>query len=153
MIRSPRDTIAPGPSTSRMTAPPSASTCTPAAPASAGAGSVLLVEDHQEAAAATRALLEQHGWRVEHAGDAEAALDMLESGGFDPDVVLSDIAMPGAFDGAELAVHLRSIRPGLRVVLMTGRVAEVHRARLGDFELLAKPCAAGDLLAALAGDR
>ena len=111
---------------------------------------MLLVEDQHEAAEATRALLERHGWRVEHAPDAESALEILESGDFEPDVVLSDIAMPGAFDGAELAVHLRSIRPGLRVVLMTGHVAEVHRAWLGGFDLLPKPCAAGELLAALA---
>jgi CheY-like chemotaxis protein len=115
-----------------------------------GAGRVLLVEDHDEAAEATRALLERHGWQVAHARDAETALELLESGGFDPDVVLSDIAMPGAFDGAELAVHLRTVRPGLRVVLMTAYVTEVHRARLGGFDLLAKPCAAGELLAALA---
>lgn len=110
---------------------------------------MLLVEDHDEAAQATRALLESHGWQVAHAPDAETALDLLESGRFEPDVVLSDISMPGPFDGAELAVHLRSVRPGLRVVLMTGRVTEVHRASLGGFDLLPKPCAASELLAAL----
>jgi CheY-like chemotaxis protein len=80
------------------------------------------------------------GWRVQHAGNADVALELLETGRCAPDVVLADIAMPGEFDGMELAVHLRSTRPSLRVVLMTGYVSEVHRAAWDGFELLPKPC-------------
>lgn len=131
---------------------------TPRAPQSPAVGDppglVLLVEDNQEVAAATGALLESFGWRVAHASDAESALEMIDGEGLEPDAVLADIAMPGAFDGAELAVHLRRTRPQLRVVLMTGYVQQVHRASAGDgFDLLPKPCAPSELAAALRGRR
>jgi len=124
-------------------------------PAAAPApGRVLLVEDNDEVAAATGALLESFGWSVTRAADAETALEMIEGGRIDPDAVLADIAMPGAFDGAELAVHLRRTRPGLRIVLMTGYVQQVHRASAGEgFELLPKPCPPAVLAAALLGRR
>jgi CheY-like chemotaxis protein len=109
-------------------------------PRPAGTGTVLYVEDDPLGAQATAELLRVLGWRVEHAPHAEAALELLDSGRCAPDVVLADIAMPGEFDGMELAVHLRSTRPSLRVVLMTGYVSEVHRAAWNGFELLPKPC-------------
>ncbi len=124
----------------------------PACPASADdpPGVVLLVEDNAEVAAATGALLESFGWTVAHAPDAATALDMIDEGAVIPDAVLADIAMPGEFDGAELAVHLRRTRPDLRVVLMTGYVQQVHRASAGDrFDLLPKPCSPTELAAAL----
>jgi DNA-binding response OmpR family regulator len=118
-------------------------------------GVVLVVEDNVDVAESTIAVLRAFGWTAEHAPDAEAALDMLDAGRIDPDVVLADIAMPGEFDGAQLAVHLRSTRPGLRIVLMTGRITEVHRATADGegFVLLPKPCAPSELLAALSGRR
>lgn len=110
---------------------------------------VLLVEDNDEVAAATGAVLRSFGWDVEHAPDAESALERID-GGDAPDAVLADIAMPGAFDGAQLAVHLRRTRPALRVVLITGYIAEVHKASdEGGFTLLPKPCAPSLLAAAL----
>jgi two-component system NtrC family sensor kinase len=115
------------------------------------ARSVLLVEDNDEVAAATGAVLRSFGWAVERAGDAETALELIDAG-LVPDVVLADIVMPGAFDGAQLAVHLRRTHPLLRVVLMTGYIAEVHRAsEEGGFLLLPKPCSISELVAALAG--
>ena len=116
------------------------------------ARSVLLVEDNDEVAAATGAVLRSFGWAVERAGDAETALERIDSG-LVPDVVLADIAMPGAFDGAQLAVHLRRTHPRLRVVLMTGYITEVHRASVeGGFLLLPKPCSISALVAALDGE-
>jgi CheY-like chemotaxis protein len=103
-------------------------------------GCVLLVEDDPEGAAATAALIQSFGWAVAHSCSAEAALDLIEAGAHAFDVVLADIAMPGEFDGVELAVHLRRMRPELRVVLMTGYTSEVHRAAWDGFELLPKPC-------------
>jgi CheY-like chemotaxis protein len=114
-------------------------------------GCVLLVEDDPEGAAATAALIQSFGWSVAHSCSAEAALDLIESGVQAFEVVLADIAMPGEFDGVELAVHLRRMRPELRVVLMTGYTSEVHRAAWDGFELLPKPCPPQLLARTLAG--
>ena len=121
----------------------------PAAPPHATPRSVLLVEDNEEVAAATGEVLRSFGWNVLHAPDAEAALERIDRDGA-PDAVLADIAMPGEFDGAQLAVHLRRTHPTLRVVLMTGYITEVHKASdEGGFMLLPKPCAPSELAAAL----
>lgn len=133
--------VAPEPAVSDPAVPVST---TPAAPRR-----LLLVEDNEEVAAATGAMLRSFGWQVDHAPDAETALERIDAGDT-PDAVLADIAMPGAFDGAQLAVHLRRTHPGLRVVLMTGYIAEVHKASdEGGFVLLPKPCAPSVLAAAL----
>jgi CheY-like chemotaxis protein len=117
-------------------------------------GFVLRVEDNDEVAAATGALLRHFGWRVAHAPAAQTALESIEGGTVVPDAVLADIAMPGEFGGGELAVHLRRRRPGPRIVLMTGHVEQVHRATAsGGFDLLPKPCAPAEPAAAMLGRR
>lgn len=123
-----------------MTSPPPPPAASAADPDCTASGTVLYVEDDPLGAQATVELLHLLGWNVQHAGNADAALEMLDAGRCDPDVVLADISMPGEFDGMELAVHLRTTRPSLRIVLMTGHVSEVHRAAWDGFELLPKPC-------------
>jgi DNA-binding NtrC family response regulator len=135
--------------------PTSAAATEPETPDPAGIapGCVLLIEDDASVAESSIALLQHLGWTVVHADSAEQALERLDAGEVVPDVVLADIAMPGEFDGMELAVHLRSTRPGLRVVLMTGLVTEVHRAARDGFELLPKPCSPELLARTLSGRR
>src|SRR5205823_6042569 len=66
-------------------------------PGAGGCGTVLLVEDNPEVASVSTALLEQLGYTVRRAGDAEAALREIEHDGID--LVFSDIIMPGKMDG------------------------------------------------------
>jgi response regulator receiver domain-containing protein/histidine kinase/DNA gyrase B/HSP90-like ATPase len=63
----------------------------------AGAGTVLLVEDNPDVAGASTGLLEQLGYSVRWAPNAEAALEEIENDGID--LVFSDIVMPGRIDG------------------------------------------------------
>jgi DNA-binding NtrC family response regulator len=65
------------------------------------------------------------------------------------DVVVSDMAMPGAMDGLALAEHLRAVYPALPVVLMTGYAHQLHEASARRFTVLAKPCAPEVLAAAI----
>ena len=111
---------------------------------------VLLVEDNAELAQATTELLMQAGCRVVHVPGAEHALRALQDTRL-PDVVLSDIRMPGALDGLALARHVRQAHPGVAVLLMTGYTAELQAARDSGLEVLAKPVAPYQLLAAVAG--
>lgn len=115
---------------------------------------VLLVEDNDELAEVTMALLESYGSRVQRCRSAEEALTELQSIYAQPaapqnrfDVVLSDIAMPGAMDGVGLALTVRERWSDLPVVLISGYSAAMERAR--DFIVLRKPCTPEDLVSAL----
>lgn len=109
---------------------------------------VLLVEDNTELAAVTAQVLQAAGYRVTPAATGDAALAVLEAGeAFD--IVLSDIRMPGDTDGIALARWVRARLPRLPVVLMTGYSAELAQAQALGLQVLPKPSAPADLLAAL----
>jgi CheY-like chemotaxis protein len=112
---------------------------------------VLLVEDDPKAREGYAEFLETGGFRVQQAGTAEEALSQsLERA---PDVVVTDIALPGR-DGFALASELRCQAPtrGIPIVAMTAYWAtDVHdRAeRAGITAILAKPCQPEHLIAEL----
>jgi len=99
---------------------------------------VLLAEDEETIAVTLRHALEDAGHQVVHAPDTRTALEHLKS---DPDVVLTDIRMPGG-GGMELlkrSVELDSRRP---VVLMTGYGTveqAVEAMRIGAAHYIQKP--------------
>jgi CheY-like chemotaxis protein len=101
-----------------------------------GAGTVLLVEDNPDVAAASTGFLEQLGYTVRWVSDAAAALDELERDGID--IVFSDIVMPGKMDGVGLAKTIRATRPGLPILLMTGYSATATGIG-SQFPVLRKP--------------
>jgi CheY-like chemotaxis protein len=100
-----------------------------------GGGTALLVEDNAEVAQVSRDMLSQLGYEVHMAANAERALGVLERHAFD--LVLSDIVMPGAMNGIELARTIRRRRPGLPIVLVTGYAATAGNAP--EFIVLRKP--------------
>jgi CheY-like chemotaxis protein len=108
---------------------------------------VLLVEDNEEVAAGTEALLSMMNHDVTHIFNADGAIAMLEAarrdvsnGGLLPfDVVLSDIHMPGKLNGIDLAEILQSWTPRVPVILVTGYAEELDRARGVDARVLSKP--------------
>ena len=102
----------------------------------AGSGTVLLVEDNPDVASVSSNLLEQLGYTVRRATDAETALREIERNNID--LVFSDIVMPGKMDGLDLARRLREIRPDLPILLATGYSDAAAGAR-GDFPILRKP--------------
>ncbi|MDR8731496.1 hybrid sensor histidine kinase/response regulator [Burkholderia pseudomultivorans] len=84
---------------------------------------VLVVDDHALHREALQRRLEQIGHRVTACGSARAALDALESGAADVDVVITDCLMPG-MDGAALTHALRThARPHLRSLPVVGLTA------------------------------
>lgn len=107
---------------------------------------VLLVEDNEALGDVTAALLQAHGATVRRAAGAEHALRQLAAGA-EVDLVLSDVVMPGSFDGLALARRLRRARPALPVVLITGYSLEATAS--DEFVVLRKPCPPAELLAAL----
>jgi CheY-like chemotaxis protein len=106
--------------------------------------SVLLVEDDPDVAELLVEVLETFGHQVRHVSTGVAALETLV-GSYLPDVVLTDIMMPGGVSGLALVQELRVRAPGLPVVLATGysdKAAEVQRAGL---PVLRKPFRASEL--------
>jgi signal transduction histidine kinase/ActR/RegA family two-component response regulator len=119
----------------------------PAAAAALAGARVLLIEDNEELARITAALLQAHGLQVQRAAHAAEALQRL-SPPHDFELVLSDVIMPGEMDGVMLARRLQQEQPKLPVVLVSG-YSDVA-AQAADFKLLRKPCTEDQLLQALA---
>jgi len=112
---------------------------------------VLLVEDHVQLRRILQHTLTQDGFRVTAAENADKARSILADG-FAADILLTDIRMPGALNGLELARWARAHRPDVAVLLQTGFV-EVDTE---DFRVLRKPFSPDELsaqLRAAASDR
>jgi two-component system cell cycle sensor histidine kinase/response regulator CckA len=123
----------------------------PPAPAQAAARRVLLVEDEAPLRLLTRRALAAAGHEVCAVEDAEAALAAVDDG-FVPEVLVSDVTMPGDLDGVALAEALRLRFPGLPVVLVSGYAeATVGEGLAGKgMRFLEKPFRMAALAAAVA---
>jgi len=108
---------------------------------------VLVVEDDADTAGFVRTVLERRGGMdVVVAGDAMSAL--AEVAARTPDVILTDIQMPG-MSGLELLGELRSHAPGVPVAVMTAFASvdyAVEALRRDADEFLVKPVSAAALL-------
>jgi CheY-like chemotaxis protein len=110
---------------------------------------LLLVEDNDAVAQATRELLESLGCTVYRATGGLPALRYLEDPAHDVDVVLSDIEMPGEIDGIALAGELARRHSTVPVVLMTGYAVRLEQAVRQRLDVLPKPCSPAVLAEAL----
>jgi DNA-binding NtrC family response regulator len=102
-------------------------------------GRLVVIDDEVNAAAALETLLKEDGYEIARAHDARSALALLEK--TEPDVVLTDLRMPG-MDGLELLAKIKEIRPETMVILMTafGTVKTAVKAmKLGAEDYLSKP--------------
>lgn len=109
---------------------------------------LLIIDDDVHFAAALALGLETHGYRTLHAADAANGWKLAHA--HLPDLILSDIEMPGK-DGRRLLQDLRA-DPALadrQFILMTGKTSfggQRAAMDLGADDFLAKPFALGDLL-------
>jgi DNA-binding NtrC family response regulator len=112
-------------------------------------GSILVVDDEANARTALAELLKDEGYRVETAADGFKALGKLEEA--PPDVVLTDLKMPG-MGGVELLEKVRTQDPEIVVVVMTAFGAvdtAVDAMRKGAADYLTKPLNMAELLLVL----
>jgi PAS domain S-box-containing protein len=112
-------------------------------------GRILVVEDDPEVLDVTVEILRGFDWEVLTAPDGPSALSVLRRDA-DIDVLFSDIVMPGAMNGLELAREARRLRPQLRVLLASGYPASVLASDHGageedEFPFLSKPYRAVEL--------
>jgi PAS domain S-box-containing protein len=85
----------------------------------AGNESILVVEDEPAIRELIRAALSSRGYSVQLAASAEEALDLIERRRIPIDVLVSDVVLTG-LSGPALSARLAALRPGLRVVFITG---------------------------------
>lgn len=107
----------------------------------AGNETILLVEDEEGVRRIARLALERRGYRVLEASSAEEALTVAERTTEPIDLLLTDVIMAG-IGGSELARRLRSARPELQVLFMSGYTDEAiltHGVGHESPELLRKP--------------
>jgi PAS domain S-box-containing protein len=114
----------------------------PARPAAAeGNETILVIEDEASLRRMICHALSRYGYHVlEAAGAAEAERLCAHHPG-EIHLLLTDVVMPGG-DGPDVAGELRRLRPGLRVLYMSGYAAEaLGRCGLppGDIHFLQKP--------------
>jgi signal transduction histidine kinase/ActR/RegA family two-component response regulator len=120
----------------------------PAAAVASRGALVLIVDDNQDVREATALLLEEAGHAVRAADSAQAALALLQEG-MKPDVLISDIVMPGGMDGVALGREVRRRFAGVCMVLATGYSGAADRARSEGFVVLQKPYDSKDLADAI----
>jgi len=114
--------------------------------AARGDETILLVEDNELVRAHTEAMLRGLGYAVLSAADGPAALAllharMLEHGAV-PDLLLTDVVLPGGMSGRDLADAAARVVPGLRVLFTSGYPGNVllENGRMGaGVELVGKP--------------
>ncbi len=112
---------------------------------------VLLLEDDDDTREMYSLVLQGSGYRVIEAATAEQALDLLSRE--QPAAIVSDIALPGA-DGFEFCERVRRIEayrttPIIGLTAITLIQAMVQAKRAGFNEMLTKPCAPDELVAAI----
>ena len=84
---------------------------------------VLVVEDEESVRLFIRIVLEKEGFRVLQAANGVEALRLLDDPSVTVDVLLTDLMMP-QMGGRELAERMLSVQPDVRVVFMSGYVAD-----------------------------
>lgn len=110
--------------------------------------SVLVVEDEPMVRALVVDALTDLGFEAVEAYDGQTGLDHLRSDEHF-DLLISDVGLPGSLNGRQLADAARHLRPGLRVLFMTGYA---HNAAVGEgqlepgMEIITKPFAVDALV-------
>ena len=106
---------------------------------------VMVVDDDAETLALLREVVGKEGYDVETAEDAETAL--LQLGEWQPDLIITDIHMPG-MDGLALLAAVREKEPDIPVVLLTAfgsLKTAVDAIKAGAFDYLSKPFIVDDI--------
>lgn len=102
---------------------------------------ILVVEDDADLRTYITDVLRDLNYRVLSAANAQTALTMLIQDEPKIHLLLTDVVMPG-INGRELGRRAAQMRPGLKILYMTGysRNAVVHQGRLDEgVDLLEKP--------------
>jgi two-component system cell cycle sensor histidine kinase/response regulator CckA len=107
-----------------------------------GHETIMVVEDEAALRSLIERVLDGAGYTTLARGSAAEALEALEHGDCSIDLLLTDVVLPGALQGNDLARAVLAVRPDLPVLYVSGytRDALVHAGRLDEgVNLLEKP--------------
>lgn len=82
--------------------------------------SILVVEDEELILDLVTEALEMYGYRVTPFKSADAAWSFIESCGYSPVLLITDLQMPGELDGVELVRRVQQAKPLTPVVVASG---------------------------------
>lgn len=106
-----------------------------------GSGTVLIVDDEATIRHLVDEVLDEVGYTVIGAADGAAGVKVVQSGAR-IDLLITDVGLPNGMNGRQVADAARALRPGLRVLFITGYAenAAVGNGHLEPgMELLTKP--------------
>jgi two-component system, response regulator PdtaR len=115
-------------------------------PNTSSPAAVLVVDDESLVRMFAVDVLEEEGYQVFEAASAADALATLNAY---PEIrlVFTDINMPGAMDGIDLAREIANTKPGVQVVLTSGK--QVPKEQLLKTVFVTKPYTAAQLVGLL----
>ena len=104
-----------------------------------GSSRILLVEDEDAVRTFSARALSNKGYEVMDAPGGEEALQILANKKFVPEVLVTDVMMPG-MDGTTLAKHVKEKYPEIKIIFISGYAEDKFKEHLGaDVWFLPKP--------------
>ncbi|MGY2402971.1 ATP-binding protein [Pseudomonas sp. SDO5271_S396] len=115
----------------------------PVEPALSGGGdeTILVVEDNEGVRLTVVEVLEQSGYTVHTAEDGDQAMQRLQ-GGLLPELIFTDVVMPGRVKSTDLADWARAQKPPVAVLFTSGHTRDIlssNHLLSPDIHLLSKP--------------
>jgi len=110
---------------------------------------ILVAEDELPVRELVRQALEHLGYMVLEAPNGHEAIRVIEKHTGEIDLLLTDVTMP-LMNGQELATRLQTIRPGTKVLYMSGFIDEVlafHDSAQPEIAFIQKPFSLSELAA------
>ena len=113
----------------------------PAARDVTGQDTILLVEDEEAVRSFAARALRMRGYNVLEAGGGEEALEIVKAGKEEIHLLITDVVMPN-MDGPTMVRHVKTLKPDLAVIFMSGYAEEAFRRNdenASDLHFLPKP--------------
>jgi CheY-like chemotaxis protein len=111
----------------------------------------LLAEDDPALRSLSRELLSAVGYKILEAESPEQAIETARDKSRPIHLLLTDVIMPG-MGGVELSERLKTLRPGLKVIFMSGYSGDALGKKIAlvpDMVLIEKPFSRSSLLTAV----
>jgi len=109
---------------------------------------ILVVDDEESVRLLLCTLLERETYKVLLAADGQHALELSRRHEGEIDALVTDYKMP-RLDGLQLAKTMTVERPGIRVMIMSGRMSNPEGLQQCGFPMLPKPFTISGFLTSL----